>query len=483
MSNLAPILSLARAGATGRAWNAFVAQGQDKAVNDPQALTLKGRLLKDKARRAEVREQAPLYLKSAQAYADAAALRPDSYPLINAATMSLFAGQERHVELLAKRVLALLQTGRGVGETPYWHEATKAEALLLLRQQEEAEVAFMQGVRHAPAAWEDHATTLRQFRAILEYRDEPHDWLAAYAPPKSIYFKGIMGIAPDDLSAVDSIATQLAATGARFAYGALAAGGDILVAEAMLRLCGELHVVLPIMPSVFKARSVAPYGDDWSRRFDALFEQAASIEIVEQGDRLSLAGIQLAAEVAKGRAIDNAARLESEAVLFEIAGADARRSPGRTAHLVSVSRSAGSDTEQVLEQRHIAWWIATNATDLSADFDWANCGAVAVCHMAHREELAPIVSRVRELDPDAVMAIQVAVTDHNLPAESEAAQLQRMVQSATPGTTIATATAAMAIKALHRQAWIEPLGELMDLNGALSVYALGRFDGAISTEQ
>ncbi len=475
----AQIIALARSGATGRAWDRFVTSGLDKVADKPAALTLKGRLLKDQGRNVLGEARAQLYLQSAKAYADAAALRADSYPLINAATMSLFAGEVEHAELLARQVLALLETGDGVGETPYWHEATKAEALLLLGRTPEAEKALAEGLANAPEAWEDHATTLRQFRAILHHRKEGLDWLAPYAPPKSIYFRGIMGIALDDRSAVDAVAAQLAQSGARFAYGALAAGGDILVAEAMLRLGGEVHIVLPIMPSAFKARSVTPYGDEWALRFDALLDQAASVEIIEHGDRLSLAGIQLAAEVAKGRAVDNAVRLESEAVPFEVAASDAPLLPDKSAHVVPVARSAGADVEQTLEQRQTCWWIATDANNRVAGFDPTALGQIAVRSLAETNELGQILAQLRGANPDAATAIDIAVTDDGMPDEGEAARLERLLRTATAGTTLATASAAMAIKALHVDAWIEPLGELPDLNGALSVYALGRFDEAI----
>ncbi|HEV7232657.1 MAG TPA: tetratricopeptide repeat-containing protein, partial [Sphingorhabdus sp.] len=99
------ILALARAGATSRAWEALVASGLDSAAGDPKALTLKGRLLKDRARQNSGEAAGSLYVQSARAYADAAALRPDSYPLINAATMSLFAEQTEHMTQLAQQVL------------------------------------------------------------------------------------------------------------------------------------------------------------------------------------------------------------------------------------------------------------------------------------------------------------------------------------------------------------------------------------------
>ena len=368
------ILSLARAGATSRAWDSYVAAGLNKVTNNPAALTLKGRLLKDQARRASGEVAARLYLQSAKAYADAAALRPDSYPLINAATMSLFAGQADHMASLARQVLTLLENSKSAGETPYWHDATKAEALLLLGQQVEAETALREARAHAPQAWEDHATTLRQFRAILQSRGEAHDWLAAYAPPKSIYFKGMMGISVDDRHAVDAISNIVAKSGARFAYGALAAGADILIAEAVLSDGGELHVILPVSLSAFRTQSVEPYGEGWLPRFDALLEQAASVEIVDNGDRLSSAAIVLAAGVAKGRAIDNAERLESEALPVEVTDpADTSATTG-VATALTPSRSATPRESIDLEKRQLSLLVGTNG-ETEAELERCRLGA------------------------------------------------------------------------------------------------------------
>ena len=140
-------LILARSGATQRAWEDFVKAGLDAIADNPAVLTLKGRLLKDQARKASGEAKAQLYLQSANAYADAAALRPDSYPLINAATMSLFAAQPDQMARFSQEVLTLLETGTGPGETPYWHDATKAEGLLLLGRRTEAETALRDAAR------------------------------------------------------------------------------------------------------------------------------------------------------------------------------------------------------------------------------------------------------------------------------------------------------------------------------------------------
>ena len=261
---------LARTGAIRRAWAEFTEAGLDKLVADPEALTLKGRLLKDRARMSAGDARARLFLQSAKAYAAAAKLHPDSYPLINAATMSLFAGEHRQMEHLAREVLDLQERGAGIGETPYWHEATRAEALLLLGQGKEAETALANAVRHAPMAWEDHATSLRQFREISSALNIDIAWLSRFSPPPSLHFGGMMGIAPNDENARHLIADRVMETGPGFAFGALAAGADILIAETLMTAKADLHLILPARPHIFKSQSVEPYGGTWGQRFDRI---------------------------------------------------------------------------------------------------------------------------------------------------------------------------------------------------------------------
>ena len=363
----APILALARAGAVSRALVAFADAGLDEAINDPKALTLKGRMLKDEARKANGDAQTRLYLRSTKAYADAAALAQDSYPLINAATMSMFAGQTGQMESQAKQVMALLHSGAGAGETPYWHEATKAEALLLLKKRSEAEAALVDAVKHAPEAWEDHATTLRQFRAILRHRGQPDNWLAAYAPPGSIFFKGMIGISPDDHKATDAINRGVGDSGARFAYGALAAGADILIAEAVLRNGGELHLILPVIPSAFKAQSVTPYGDTG---------RSASTHYLNRRRR------------SKSWTMTTACRSQRSTLLLPLPkAAPSKMQPGwrakrlcsrlqtkrqrrleiDVAHRVTVRRTAANTGNVHMAERQMAWWIASDIAELSGD--------------------------------------------------------------------------------------------------------------------
>ena len=78
MIALHQILSIARAGNPARAWALFQSSGWDERGDDPKALTLKGRLLKDQAKAADGADRARFYGEAASAYAAAAGLERDS---------------------------------------------------------------------------------------------------------------------------------------------------------------------------------------------------------------------------------------------------------------------------------------------------------------------------------------------------------------------------------------------------------------------
>lgn len=316
------ILALARAGATSRAWDRFVAAGFDRDESDFQALTLKGRLLKDRARQETADTRSSLFAQAGEAYERAAVFGTASYPLVNAAAMALHAGDRAKVGQLAGKVLHLIESGAEPGETPYWGEATRAEAMLLLGRFGDARASLAEAVRLAPQAWEDHAATLRQFALILSEFGEDESWLDSFRPPSAMHFNGILGVAADDSAAREAIDKAVKAIAPGFAYGALAGGADILAAEAAVSVGAELHIVLPSESDDFRQSSVEPLGADWSQRFDALFDVADSITICSSDGRTSAAGVTLAELYAMGLAVEKARQLQAKAVALRIEPAD-----------------------------------------------------------------------------------------------------------------------------------------------------------------
>jgi len=314
---LSTIIALARAGALDHAWGQFTAAGYDRDDGDPAALTVKGRLLKDHALRASGEDRRRYYLQSAECYRRAAALQPGTYPLINAATLSLLSGDRGQAEEIAGEVLERIAREPEEPETPYWRAATQAEALLLLGRIGEARAAIEAALAAAPRAWEDHASTLRQFLIVQEALGGETGWLDSLRPPRSLHYSG--GALFDegaDRDAFDAaVASVLEEERIGFAFGGLAAGTELAVAEALLAHGAELHVVLPSDPASFAGRFVDPHGAGWRRRFDAAFEAAETAEFVRPLKAPPDARqVALAAQVALGSAMLHAARLTSEAV-------------------------------------------------------------------------------------------------------------------------------------------------------------------------
>lgn len=313
-ATLPAIAALVRAGAIARAREHFEAGGHALRTGDPAALALKGRLLKAQARLAPAEERTDLFAAAARAYAAAHALAPAPYLAINAASLDALAGDDAAARRQAQQVIALLASDPPPADTPYFLAATLAEAHLLLDRQDEAARALEQAVAHDPDGWDDRAATLGQLREILTARGQSADWLERFAPPQSLHFAGHMGMAPNGESeaALQSALDAFFATHPiGFAWGALAAGADIVIAERLLENGAQLHVVLPCPPVKFASQSVAPAGAQWLTRFDRLLKAAASIRVAgEDGasvhDPLATAH---AGRLAIGGALLNARRL------------------------------------------------------------------------------------------------------------------------------------------------------------------------------
>ncbi|MEZ0244021.1 MAG: tetratricopeptide repeat-containing protein, partial [Sphingomonas sp.] len=314
-TSLPTIIAHARAGSLDHAWAMFAAgYGESR---DPAALAIKGRLLKDRALRVSGEARAALYGEAAEAYPRAAGDDGATYPLINAAALSLLSGDAGKAAALAGQVLARIEANPDEPETPYYLAATRAEALLLLGQSAEAQAALGEAVARAPRAWEDHASTLRQFALILGCQGADAGWLDQYRPGRSLHFGGHMSFRADarPTPLTERIAALIAGERIGFGYGALAAGADILVAEALVAAGAELHLVIPGGLDAFAALSVDPFGGEWRRRFDAMVALAATVRAVEPLNLLPDAiGIALADEIAMGAARINARQYASEAL-------------------------------------------------------------------------------------------------------------------------------------------------------------------------
>jgi tetratricopeptide (TPR) repeat protein len=311
-------VAYARAGATAMAWQALEAFEKQNDIHDPTLLAVRGRLYKDRAAAQSGAQRVESFRRAAEAYFGSAQVRAASYPLINSATLWLCAKEPERARSLARDTLDLIDRDPDEPETPYYRAATRAEALLLLDRHDEARAAFAEAIALAPRAWEDHASTLRQFALILAAQGRDSTWLDSHRPPRSLHFGGHMSFDPKVVRREhldEKIAAVLEEESVGFGFGALAAGADIIIAEALLERGAELHAVLPGGAEAFAAVSVDPFGKAWRRRFDAVLAMAETVRPVRPlGRSPDAAMIGLADEVAMGAALMNGRRLESSAV-------------------------------------------------------------------------------------------------------------------------------------------------------------------------
>ena len=293
------VLALARAGSLDFAWAEYRRYGLDKVTAHQDAkllediLGLGARLLKDLFLASSGREARDYALRSSEGYEAAFKLTGGFYSGINAATMGFMGGMdEAMIQDRAQDVMRQLPPLTEIDkETLYFIEATRAEALLLLGETYSARNVLRGAIRHDPQNYTAHASTLRQFKMILQQRGAGIDWLVIFEPPKPAHFAGhlfkigdqtktgMLSTAAQDKLKIDiSDAIQLNDIG--FGYGSLAAGSDIVIAEVLLDEGCGLHVTLPVEPELFITHSVEPYGPEWTARFKSCWDAASSRDVV-----------------------------------------------------------------------------------------------------------------------------------------------------------------------------------------------------------
>jgi hypothetical protein len=442
-------------------------------ASDPKALSLQARLVKDRAKRAGAgSSQARLFDQSAQLYAKAAEIATSSYPLINAASLSLFAGKPVQARHFAQNVLDLIAADPSEGETPYWREATRAEALLLLDHEAEARAALRIAMARQPHAWEDHAATIEQFRLVLAEKGWDAAWLDMYRPPPSIQFSGITGLAPNDPDVVAAIAQFIASERPGFAFGALAAGADLLFAEAFIDWrdaecpAAELHVVLPYPVDQFRQISVAAFGDHWTGRFDEALAQATTITAYGLGDPSLPLAVEYADRVAMGRAVRNAQVLASRACAVTALGKGEGLRPqlaswrdnGRSLTIIEVMRSAESIPSPGPAGQSLQTVV------------WADQEIWSI----HADLLAAAIEarRLASTSTSGRAAIMLAPCD---PHQATAPLLQRvaaLAAVANPGAVVSDEPTAMALVLAGWDGAVEELGELPLPSGSEPIWSV-----------
>ncbi len=343
------VLGLARAGSTAEAEHRY-ADYRLGDVDEEDVRALAARIAKDRALASVGTERQRRAAHSAQLYRHIFDRDGGYYPGINAATMTLVAGDVGGARKLATSVLEVLSGG---GDSSYYATVSAAEALLVLGRVCQARAAL-----EAAAALNDDdfgalSTTRRQLRVVCRETSLDEDVLAALAGPSVCHFCGHRIGASDSsrfhVEDEPTVAREIAGHVARLApgygYGALANGGDILWAEALLAHGAKLHVILPFAASEFVEASVADGGPAWVARFERCLAAAESVGYAT--DDAYLGDDQLfryGTDLAMGLALQRAGFLDSAVVQLAVwDGLDAGGDAGTGAD-VAIWRRHGHQT-------------------------------------------------------------------------------------------------------------------------------------------
>ena len=267
------VLALARSGATEQAQGLYRELGLE-GRQEQDIPELEARLLKDVALAApDGPERVRLLLAAADRYEVAYRRTGHYYPGINVANLLLLAGQPDRAATIGRRIAAeLTAMPKPSGEELFWVAATLIEAHVICGDL----AAARRVLPAARAASEgDHArlsTAARSIHNACRAKRLPVDWLQSLTPPMVIHYAGHI-ISPAEGRVVFPAAAEADVTARMtallqerdvgFGYGSLAAGADILFAEALLARRAQLHVLLPFRPDDFIRESVRPAGEQW----------------------------------------------------------------------------------------------------------------------------------------------------------------------------------------------------------------------------
>lgn len=288
-------LANARSGAERRALSLLdqaLAAPSGRSTPLDEILSLRGRLWKDGLHRArDPAAQHECARRARDEYLAAYRLRhANTYPGINAATLSLMLGDQAASRALAQEVLATLEAQSG--SLSFWEHATAGEAHLLLGQGPQARRSYSQAYREAPGDAGNVATMRRQVNLLARVLPEAADVLDLLPSASVTAFVGHMIDAPDRASvrfpatlepAVQSaIHEHLAKLNQPIVYSSAACGADLIFIEAALECTAEVNVVLPFDHHDFVRTSVAVGGEGWVQRFERALARATRVIVATE---------------------------------------------------------------------------------------------------------------------------------------------------------------------------------------------------------
>lgn len=344
------VLALARMGD----WRSALTQYESAGLGqrgDVDSLALKARLLKDKAFDCSGSERAAVLCAARDAYLTAFKVTDDDFAAINAASLSLMIGDHAAAGALARSILARSAPHDAAS---YWQGATRAEALAILGRFDEARMALEEAVSLPDAGVAARSSTFRQLQRLVTHtpleRGQVETLLRPIKPPRVAHYCGSMLVADAESESrlAASVAAALREEEVGIAFGALACGADIIIAEQALALGIELHVIFPFDRDDFIRHSVVNGGDGWRERFERCLRDARStysaspMRFVGDDEQFAFGSL-----TAMGMTRLRAAQIHAETVQLAITDDETVRGRAGTAADIAVWKAAGGRTRRM----------------------------------------------------------------------------------------------------------------------------------------
>lgn len=198
------------------------------------------------------------------------------YTGINAASMSVMAGQVSKAREIANSVISNFKDS----PTDFWELATLGEAYLLTKNKAKSVESYLHARKLAGNDWGKITSVYNQLWLLNHVLPVSNEILKLFLPPTVVAFIGHMIDQPSRSSPrfpstieseiKDLIISTVRTEKAHIGYCSVACGGDILFAEAMVETGGEVNIFIPFNKQDFINTSLAFAGDTWVNRFEAL---------------------------------------------------------------------------------------------------------------------------------------------------------------------------------------------------------------------
>lgn len=355
------VLSLARMGAVEQA-RSLHDKYDIPSQGTPKALSLAPRLVKDLALELPDHLRDVKLHEAAEGYLAAFDKTGSPFPGINSAAIYAWIGDVEKAREISRRIvqdkeLSVLDPVTG-GGIKFWDAATLTEAWFILGDMAKTEAWANRAAGVANGNQSLLSTVSRSLKRTAAALGSDPCWLKQLKPATVIHYCGHIMAArgkrgrfeprqEDEVRA--EINAKLERLKVGFAYGSLAAGADILIAEEVLRRGGSLHVVLPFRKKEFIEKSVKPSGQRWVKRFHACLrhENAAKpIFATDHGHQEDDTLFTYASRIAMGLAVLRGRQLDT--TVEQIAVWDGQPSAGLAGTALDVDFWERSVRESVL---------------------------------------------------------------------------------------------------------------------------------------